>query len=277
MSNILAERKGPILYITLSRPERGNSLDPPMLIDLRKVLIDAQEDQRIFAICITGTGEKNFCTGIDTDAFKNLSLEGSANAIKLLADVSVLIYSGKPTIAAINGRTIGIAVVIAASADYRIAVDYATFQMPEVDIGMFPIAHSTFTMARICGVAWTRRLMMTGTPINVNEAMTARLVDEIVPKEKLTPRSRDISRAFGDKNPRLMSGVKFAMNYMLDLSCAQKVNLENDLANWAISLDSEQSLGDFGEKYECKYQLTGSPSMLLDEYEKNKGGGILYE
>ncbi|MHA2335168.1 MAG: enoyl-CoA hydratase/isomerase family protein, partial [Candidatus Hodarchaeales archaeon] len=90
--SLIIEKKGSILQITLNRPEKANSLDPPTLVNLRKVILDAQTDNDINVIVLTGIGEKNFTTGIDIVSAMNLSPESIVNLAKVAGDIATLLY-----------------------------------------------------------------------------------------------------------------------------------------------------------------------------------------
>ncbi len=65
MTVLLPELKNKVLYLTLNRPQRANSLNPPLLAELREELLKAQRDPKVKVIVLTGMGDKDFCTGID--------------------------------------------------------------------------------------------------------------------------------------------------------------------------------------------------------------------
>ncbi len=270
MSYLVSEHKGRVLTLTLNRPERGNSLFPPLLVDLRQAILSAQENDKVHVILLTGAGEKDFCTGIDIDAAKHISSAGRVNLANVAGDVATLVYFGKPVVVAINGRAMGMGVVFAAAADYRIMASHALFQMPEVSVGVFPGASCTTIMTRVCGVAWTRRILMSGVPFLSQDAIPARLADEVVPKEQLTLRAGETAKEYGRKNPILLQAIKVAVTHAPDVPYADQVGIETALADWYQWPDGQKQLRDLESKYKLNYTLTGKPDQLLEEYERTK-------
>jgi enoyl-CoA hydratase/carnithine racemase len=210
--SLKSELESRILYLTLNRPERGNSLDPFLLCDLRIAFLDAQTNPKIKAILLTGAGQKDFCTGIDTTYARDLPNESKLNIANVAGDIATLIYMGKPTVIAINGRFMGMGVVFSAAADYRCAAPDTIFQMPEVNFGIFPGANCTAIMTRVCGISWTRRMLMSGQPFNSQEGIAAQIIDEIIPKEKLIEKATNMAKELSKKNPINLSAIKFAIN-----------------------------------------------------------------
>ncbi len=268
MSYLISEHKGRVLSLTFNRPERGNSLFPPLLVDLRRAILAAQENDKVHVILLTGAGEKDFCTGIDIDAAKHISSTGRVNIANVAGDVATLIYFGKPVVVAINGRAMGMGVVFAAAADYRVMAAHAIFQMPEVNVGVFPGASCTAIMTRVCGVAWTRRILMSGTPFPSQDAIPARLADEVVPKEQVPQRAGETAKEYGRKNPILLKAIKFAVTNALDVPYANQVTLETTLADWYLWPDGQKQLREVENKHNLTYVLTGNPDQLLEEYKR---------
>ena len=261
-------REGKILKIIFNRPTRGNSLDPPTLIHMRQALIEAQENEKIRVILLTGAGEKDFCTGIDVNSARDLSPENKTNIANISGDIATLLYHGKPTVVAINGRAMGMGIVFATAADFRYSVDTATFQMPEVNVGIFPGASCIPLMTRVCGVSWTRKLLLGGDPMTAPLAKTAQIIDEIVSHEELLQKSKEMAQSLSRKNALLLKNIKLAINNAPELPYNQMIALETELADYYRWDNPAQKIQKIKEKYRLDFQLTGDPAKLLDEYSK---------
>lgn len=259
-----------ILSLTLNRPERGNSLDPILLCDLRKTFLEAQSNTKIKAIILTGTGEKDFCTGIDTGYARDLPAEGKLNLANVAGDIATLILLGKPTVVAVNGRFMGMGVVFTCAADYRCAVPDIICQMPEINFGIFPGANCPWIMTRVCGLAWTRRFLLSGQPLTIEDAQKANIIDEIVPRDKLINKATEMAKEFTKKNPIIFASIKMAINSNSLLDYAQSQELENQLFNWFKWTDINSELNKLREHYKTNLPLYGDPDQLLKDYEKIK-------
>jgi enoyl-CoA hydratase/carnithine racemase len=271
MSYLISAHKGRVLQLILNRPDRGNSLFPPLLVDLRRAFLSAQGDDKVHIILLTGAGEKEFCTGVDLESAKHLSPAGRVNLANVAGDVATLIYFGKPVVIAINGRSMGMGVVFAAAADYRVMVEHALFQMPEINVGVFTSASCTAIMTRVCGVAWTRRILMSGVPFQSQNAISAHLADEIVPRDQVLPRALEVAKEYGRKNPILLKAIKFAVTNALDMPYMEQLSLETSLADWYQWPDGQNQLRELERKFKLTYKLTGDADQLLEEYQRAKG------
>ncbi len=271
MSYLLSELKGRVLRLTLNRPDRGNSLFPPLLVDLRQAFLSAQEDDKVHVILLTGAGEKDFCTGVDLESAKHLSPASRVNLANVAGDVATLIFFGKPVVIGINGRSMGMGVVFAAAADYRVMAEHALFQMPEINVGVFTSASCTAIMTRVCGVAWTRRILMSGVPFHGQDAIPAHLADEIVPRGQVPQRVFEVAKEYGRKNPILLKAIKFAVTNALDIPYADQLSLETALTDWYLWPDGPKQLRELESQYKLTYTLTGNPDQLLLEYARTQG------
>lgn len=259
-----------ILYLTLNRPERGNSLDPPLLCDLRKIFLEAQTNSKIKSIILSGTGEKDFCTGIDTGYARDLPTDGKLNLANVAGDIATLILLGKPTVVAVNGRFMGMGVVFACAADYRCAIPDTICQMPEINFGIFPGANCPWIMTRVCGIAWTRRLLLSGLPFSIEDAVKAHIIDEIIPREKLIDKANEMAKEFAKKNPIILASIKMAVNSNPLINYAQSQELENKLFNWFKWTDANSEMSKLREQYKINFPLYGNPEQLLEDYKKIK-------
>lgn len=260
--SLQVERKARTLLVRLNRPARGNSLDPATLLALHEAVLGAQTDARVRVVVLTGAGDKDFCTGIDVTAARDLSPEARTNLAAVAGDVATLLFHGKPALVAINGRSMGMGVVFAAAADYSLAVEHARFQMPEVNVGIFPGASCVAIMARACGVAWAKRLLMTGEPLGIDEAVQARVVEEVVSRDALEPRRKALTRVFSRKNPALLKAIKMACSHALDLSYPDVLALETQLADWYAWPDPARQFQELVDQYAVEMPLTGNPEAL---------------
>ncbi|PLT34312.1 enoyl-CoA hydratase/isomerase family protein [Bacillus sp. V5-8f] len=125
MSNVvLAEKKGDgSLLVTINRPEKRNAINYEVMDRLLDVLSDAENDETVKLLMITGAGDDAFCSGGDLSEFHALHTE--ADAYKMLSKMGTVIYKlatfPKPTVAFLNGSAVGGGSEIAVACDYRIA------------------------------------------------------------------------------------------------------------------------------------------------------------
>lgn len=179
MSTVLAERRGPALWLTLNRPEAANALSRGMVADLSKAVRDAsgKEGERARAVVITGAGERAFCAGADLKERPTMTLDETRIYLDALNEAFDAIEAlPQLTIAAINGVAFGGGMELALACDLRVATNGAEMGLTEVRVGIMPGAGGTRRLPRIVGDARARDLILLGRRISAASAMGIGLV-----------------------------------------------------------------------------------------------------
>jgi 2-(1,2-epoxy-1,2-dihydrophenyl)acetyl-CoA isomerase len=193
--SIRVDRDGPLLTITLNRPERLNAMAPQMADELGQVFYDL-DDAR--AVLITGEG-KGFCSGADLAARgENSALEGKGGSHEALMNhynpaISHLVRANVPVICAVNGPAAGVGCSLALAADFTIAAKSAYFLQAFVNIGLVPDGGSTWLLARGIGRARATRMMMLGEKISGEQAEEWGLIYKCVEDADLMSEARALA------------------------------------------------------------------------------------
>jgi len=204
--NIVAEKEDSIMSITLNRPDKLNAIDATMLDELTKALQDADEDDEVKVIILTGAG-RAFSSGADVTTVSAVvkpsmgqvpSVEpGRRVRLKPFAgfgDVALRLRDlDKPTIAAINGIAAGAGLSFALGCDIRIASEKAQFSLIFVRRGVVPDTGATYLLPRLVGTPKALELMFTGNMINAPEAERVGLVNQVVPHDNLMPATKELA------------------------------------------------------------------------------------
>lgn len=199
----LAEGGG-VLTITLSHPARRNAIGPQMVTELLWALEDAQADDDVRSIVLTGEGEA-FCAGGDL-----AQMSGGADGPSLppkgdYADLLLaMIRADKPIVARVNGPAMGGGLGLVAASTFAIARGDATLGTPEINVGLFPM----MIMAVLARVVPRRKLlemMLFGRRLTAEGARAAGLVNEVVPAAELDLAVKRITDEIGDKSPRAVA------------------------------------------------------------------------
>ena len=200
--NVLYEREGPVVTITLNRPERLNAISPGLEDDLHAALDEADADPDVRSIILTGAG-RAFSSGYD------MSGEGGSRnrPDPRTAPIGVFLESwwrndtrnidklmhlwrlGKPIIGAINGYAMGGGFWYTCATDLTIASEEAMFAQPEVR----HISNTSFLFVALCGWKVANRYALTGDHFDAQEALRIGLVNEVVPHDQLMPRARALA------------------------------------------------------------------------------------
>lgn len=171
--SVLTERRGSTLVITLNRPEARNALDGPTMVGIGTALTDAEHDDTVRVVVITGAGDKVFCAGADLRS-KAPRPDGPG-----LEVIQTRCYP-KPVIAALNGSAIGGGLELMMCCDIVVAADHATFSVPEVKRGLVGAGCSTRLAGRV-PAAIAFELVLTGDAFDVKRAHELGLVNQVVP------------------------------------------------------------------------------------------------
>ena len=192
MSDVLVERQGPVVLVTLNRPDQLNVFTAAMGRDLGAAYADCDADDDVRAVVVTGAG-RAFCAGADMSAdagsFDAPSAGFSSSPIQPPAwDVR------KPVIAAINGPAIGIGFTIALQCDLRVVAADAKLAIPQARRGMLGDGHSHWTLRQITSLAVAADVLLTGRTILGEEAGRLGLASRVVPAENVLPTALELAK-----------------------------------------------------------------------------------
>lgn len=220
---IISSQDGPIVTVTINRPEVRNALNHESILKLTEIICEwnAKKDVRI--IVITGSGDRAFIAGADVHGFLNLNPESAEGHITAMHRCDLAIrQSEKLVIASINGYCFGSGLELAASCDLRIASDRAKFGMPEVKVGVPSVIEAAY-LPRLIGLGRAAYLLYTGEAIDALEAEQIGLVNKVVPHEKLKEETRQLAEKILDNGPTSIVLQKKLIAQWMDLSLSDSV------------------------------------------------------
>jgi enoyl-CoA hydratase/carnithine racemase len=188
---VLYDKRGPVAWVTLNRPEVKNAIDIETDHRLQEIWADFRDDPELRVGVITGNGDA-FTAGADlrTHAREWQKVGPMVGRERLEDGVSGITRGplsriSKPIVAAINGWCLGHGVELAMACDLRIASDRAQFGTFEVRRGMHPADGGIVRLLNSCGVGFTLELLLTGEPVSAQRALTANMVNKVVPHDQL--------------------------------------------------------------------------------------------
>src|SRR5207253_3369758 len=251
---LVSEQQG-VTTLTLNRPEKRNAISFELVEELLRAL-DEIEKSDAQVLIITGAG-KAFCAGLDLDDLKALvgkSHEENVKDSAFMARLFRRIYEFPlPTIAAVSGAAIAGGTGIATMCDFTLAVPDAKFGYTEVRIGFVPAIVSSFLVMQV-GHKIARDLLLTGRLFDAAEAHRIGLVNEIVAREQLMTRARELAAQLMENSPSSMRLTKKLINgfiaAQLDRQIAQAVE---DNARIRTTADFREGISSFFEKRKPKW------------------------
>jgi enoyl-CoA hydratase len=191
---VLADRRGPVLWLTLNRPEKLNALSYELVRELRAALRGAAEDDDVKVVVVTGAG-RAFSAGFDLSEEAESRTEGADRWRAILADdveLTLQLWSlPKPTIAAVRGWCLAGGCDLAMACDLIVAAEDARFGEPEIRYGSGPV---TLLMPFLLGQKKTNELLFTGDAVDAAEAERIGLVNRVVGIDELEQAVDDLIR-----------------------------------------------------------------------------------
>ncbi len=177
---VLYEKRGRVALLTLNRPEKLNAWSGEMSRMVVSYIEQANIDDEIGAIIITGNG-RGFSSGADLQRDRNAVVERRFEPESFPS----FLQRSKPLIAAINGPAVGIGLTLSLCCDVRIASDAARLSARFVRIALTPELGSSFFLPQIVGLGNAAELILTGRIVDAAEAYRLGLVNRVVPHEDL--------------------------------------------------------------------------------------------
>lgn len=187
MSFVLSELRGPVLLLTLNRPDRLNAVIPELFDDLSDAL--AAIDERAGAVVLTGAG-RGFCVGGDVRAPKSDYVPSSRRMRRFYHPVIQQLDALEvPIVAAVNGPAVGAGLSLAAAADLRVVSDRASFTAGFASVGLSPDNGATYHLVRILGYSRAFELLLGDTRLDAEAARVWGLANEVVPHADVVTRA----------------------------------------------------------------------------------------
>jgi len=224
-AKVLFEKKGPIAYVTINRPERLNACDFETYGRLSQIWREFGQDPALRVAIFTGAGERAFCAGSDIKA----NYVARPNEELLDAPYPVMFDLMKPIIAAINGHANGGGLEQALCCDIRVAAEHAQFGLGEVRLGWLPGGGGTQRLPRLIPLGRALEMLYTGNRIGAEEALRLGLVDHVVPMNRLMTKCEEIATEICKSAPLGVQRIKQAALRGLDLPLADGLKLEREL------------------------------------------------
>src|SRR5918998_517914 len=201
MCEVLSERDGAVLTITLNRPDVFNAFNAALHARLRDALAEAAS-RDVRAVVITGAG-RGFCSGQDLKEFQEAP--GSIRErLEQTYHPNIRAIRGleKPVVAAVNGPCAGAGLSLAAACDIRVASDAATFVPGFIGIGLIPDSGGSWCVHRLLGFSRAFEWMTSNRRLTAAEAHAWGLVSEVVEAGAFSARTTELAAEWAARPTR---------------------------------------------------------------------------
>jgi enoyl-CoA hydratase/carnithine racemase len=259
---ILVEKKDRIAIVTLNRADRLNRLTRQMADCLAETCGVLEDDSDVGVVILTAAGPV-FSLGLDarsvsSEEWREL-IDTPAESVRhrhwVLYGVEAVASLSKPVIAALNGDALGAGLELALACDIRVSREDARFGFPQVREGMIPMAGGTQRLPRIIGLAKALELIMTGEPIDADEAYRIGLVSRVVLPNELPKMAEELAASIVKGAPLAVRYGKEAVRQGLDLPFTDGTRLEADLSFLLqTTVDRGEGIRAFQEKRSPEFQ-----------------------
>ncbi len=254
--NLLYEKSDGIATITINRPKALNALNEETIPEFLSSLEDAEKDENVRVIVITGAGEKAFCAGLDLKTVMDISVIKAVETSRLGQKLTLAIEElGKPVIAAINGYALGGGLELAMACDIRIASENARIGQTEVNVGLIPGWGGTQRLPRLVGKGIAKELVFTGKMIDAKTAERIGLINMVVPPEKLKSAVKELSKVIMSKPPIAIKLAKELINRSIETDL--RTGLVHEAEAFGILASTEdyrEGVSAFIEKRKPEYK-----------------------
>ena len=242
----LVDRRDGLVTVTFNRPERKNALNAHNWADLQEILTEVEVDPGARALVLTGAGD-NFSSGADLsgDQPNGLTGHGRQPVLHEMRIVGQIIWRlkqlPKPTIAAVDGVAVGVALGLALACDLILATDRARFIEIFVKRGLALDGGTSWSLPRSVGLRRAKQMTFFGDPLDAQTAMEWGLVNEVVSPEQLA----ETAEAWGR---RLASGPTTAISLIKNLLDVGSVSsLDEAIESEARAQHIAYTTNDMGE------------------------------
>ncbi|WP_425825299.1 enoyl-CoA hydratase-related protein [Streptomyces fractus] len=245
---LLRERSGNVLVARLNRPAARNALTPELMSALGQALLDAESDDDIRAVVLTGSGDRVFCPGMDLRAFAQGTRMGLGDDPGRAAYQRFIEgEGGLPVVGAANGSALGGGMELLLACDVVVASAAAKFGFPEVKRGLFPAGGGTALGTRI-PLAHALELVLTGDPVDAVRAREIGLVNSVVPADEVLSAALELAGRIAANAPLGLAAAKELTRAALtdpDRAAARRRELQHSVF---ASEDAKEGATAFMEK-----------------------------
>ena len=245
-AELLVERRGPVLWLTIDREQRRNAMSHAVLAGMGQAIAAAQSQRELRAIVVTGAGSKAFCAGADlqaAQAFTNDYSEPQGHLAQLLRQARA---SNLPLIARVNGACMAGGMGLLAMCDLAVAASHAVFGLPEVKVGVFP-AQVLTVLQHLIPRRKLAEMCLTGEPLTAAQALECGLVNYV--DDDLDAKLDWLLARMLDKSPAAIRRGVYTMKSIETMAFEESMAFtESQIALFTLTEDAKEGQQAFQQK-----------------------------
>ena len=246
--NLIFERRGPVALVTLNRPEFLNAMSYGLQEDLRAVCAEIEADDSLRAMVLTGSG-RGFCAGADLSGQGGAPPHDKTQGENLdqygwVGKQALAIFRmTKPTIAAVNGVSVGAGFSLALACDVRVGHPQTRFKVMFAERALSPDSGTSWFLPRIAGYSRAMDLFTTNRDLFGDEAYRIGVLDRRVPQEQVVDTAVEVAMQMSALPPLAVRNGKRVIQWNLaqDLEAALRTESHGlALSRRAVNDHAEQ-------------------------------------
>jgi enoyl-CoA hydratase/carnithine racemase len=240
-----------VARLTINREAQRNAISLAAIDLFSKYLDEAEKDEDVRVILITGSGDKAFCAGADLGgAVDGKIQQGFKSYAKLITRLSSY---PKPVVARINGACMAGGMGLMLACDMVIARNDVTFGTPEVNVGLWPMMIGALIYRNVLRKK-AMEMILLGERLTADQALEMGLITRAVPPDELDGEVNQILKSLAAKSPIGMKIGKEAFYAMADMPFEEAVDfLSGKIAEVAATEDAIEGITAFIEKRKPKF------------------------
>lgn len=229
MDYLVEQIEGHTAILTMNNPP-ANTWTAQSLQALKAKVLELNANNDIYALVLTGEGNKFFSAGADLKLFSDGDKGNAASMAKHFGEAfETLSQFRGVSIAAINGYAMGGGLEVALACDIRIAETQAVMALPEATVGLLPCAGGTQNLTALVGEGWAKRMILCGERVNAAQALNLRLVEEVVETGEALNAAIALAAKVANQSPSSVTACKTLIQAGRQMPRSQALPIEREL------------------------------------------------
>jgi enoyl-CoA hydratase/carnithine racemase len=259
---VLKETRGEVAILAFNRPGKLNALNYALIDRLMLLLDEIEDDTKVRAVVITGSGDRAFSAGADIGEFSESIKEGPDAAVKAFVRrgqtmTSRLESFPKPIIAAVNGIAFGGGCEIVEAVHLAVASEQASLAKPEINIGIPPTFGGTQRLPRLAGRKRALEYLLTGDTFSAPRAYEVGLINRVVVHEQLMAATFQLAERILRHSPLAAARIITAVTRGINAPIAEGLAVESEqFARMVPTRDNREALDAWIERRPPNYTGT---------------------
>ncbi|UCG38199.1 MAG: enoyl-CoA hydratase/isomerase family protein [bacterium] len=236
--------------ITLSRPEKRNSLTQSMFAQLSDAVSQVESSDDVRVLVLSGQKGTGFCAGDDLGELVAMDAVQAREFLIMAQGICTRLESlPVPVLAAVEGFALGGGLELALSCDLILASQNARLGLPETNLGIIPGLGGCIRLPRRVGLGRAREMIFSGRIVDAQDAFAFGLVDAVLETDLFEDKVLEYARMLASKSPVSMALAKSTLNRGMDASLEAGLALEREAFAYCFTLpDAREGITAFLEK-----------------------------